>query len=110
MSQAKKLLACAFAAAALAPLAAGAQNSVKIGFVTFLSGPAAAPFGVPAKNAVEFVTDELNAGKGPGVYKTKGFGGAAIEPVIIDEAGSRKTKVTELSNMVQRQKVDMVIG
>ena len=79
MTPVKKLLAAACAAAALAPMAAGAQSSVKIGFVTFLSGPAAAPFGVPAKNAVEFVTDELNAGKGPGAYKTKGFGGAAIE-------------------------------
>jgi branched-chain amino acid transport system substrate-binding protein len=106
----KTSVACAFAAAALLPAAAGAQNSVKIGFVTFLSGPAAAPFGVPAKNAVEFATEELNAGKGPGAYKTKGFGGAAIEPVIIDEAGSSTTQVTEFRNLVQRQNVDLVIG
>jgi branched-chain amino acid transport system substrate-binding protein len=106
----KTSVACAFAAAALLPAAAGAQNSVKIGFVTFLSGPAAAPFGVPAKNAVEFVTEELNAGKGPGAYKTRGFGGAAIEPVIIDEAGSSTTQVTEFRNLVQRQNVDLVIG
>jgi branched-chain amino acid transport system substrate-binding protein len=110
MNRLNNVLACAFAAAALAPAAALAQQSVKIGFVTFLSGPAAAPFGVPAKNAVEFVTDELNAGKGPGVYKTKGFGGAAIEPLIIDEAGSSTTQVTEFRNLVQRQNVDIVIG
>src|SRR5688572_13847925 len=110
MIRVKTVLACAFAAAALAPVAAGAQNSVKIGFVTFLSGPAAAPFGVPAKNAVEFVTGELNAGKAPGAYKTKGFGGATIEPVIIDEAGSSTTQVTEFRNLVQRQNVDLVIG
>ncbi|HEX2199804.1 MAG TPA: ABC transporter substrate-binding protein [Burkholderiales bacterium] len=106
----RSLLACAFAAAALVPVAAGAQNTLKIGFVTFLSGPAAAPFGVPAKNAVEFVTDELNAGKAPGAYKTKGFGGATIEPVIIDEAGSTTVQVTEFRNLVQRANVDMVIG
>jgi branched-chain amino acid transport system substrate-binding protein len=110
MIRVKTVLACAFAGAALAPVAAGAQNSVKIGFVTFLSGPAAAPFGVPAKNAVEFVTGELNAGKAPGAYKTKGFGGATIEPVIIDEAGSSTTQVTEFRNLVQRQNVDLVIG
>ncbi len=39
---------------------------VKIGFVTFLTGPAAAPFGIPDHNAAELLVDELNAGKGPG--------------------------------------------
>jgi branched-chain amino acid transport system substrate-binding protein len=105
-----KLAISAFVAAALTPAAALAQQSVKIGFVTFLSGPAAAPFGVPAKNAVEFVTEELNAGKGPGAYKTVGFGGSKIETVIIDEAGSTTTQVTEFRNLVQRQNVDLVIG
>jgi branched-chain amino acid transport system substrate-binding protein len=97
-------------AAALAPAAAIAQTSVKIGFVTFLSGPAAAPFGVPAKNAVEFIVDELNNGKGPQAYAKKGFGGAAIETVIIDEAGSTTTQVTEFRNLVQRHNVDLVVG
>jgi len=87
-----------------------AQEPVKIGFVTFLSGPAAAPFGVPAKNAVEFMVEELNAGKGPGNYGTRGFGGSTIQPVIIDEAGSTTTVVTEFRNLVQRQNVDFIIG
>jgi len=99
----------ALGALALAPVAL-AQEPVKIGFVTFLSGPAAAPFGVPAKNAVEFVVEALNAGKGPGSYATKGFGGSTIQPVIIDEAGSTTTVVTEFRNLVQRQNVDLVIG
>jgi branched-chain amino acid transport system substrate-binding protein len=98
------------AAAAVFSTLGLAQEPVKIGFVTFLSGPAAAPFGVPAKNAVEFVVDELNAGKGPGSYSTKGFGGSTIQPVIIDEAGSTTTVVTEFRNLVQRQNVDLVIG
>jgi branched-chain amino acid transport system substrate-binding protein len=105
----KRLALSGLVATALAP-AAFAQDAVKIGFVTFLSGPAAAPFGVPAKNAVEFVVGELNAGKAPGIYKTKGFGGSTIEPVIIDEAGSSTTQVTEFRNLVQRQNVDIVIG
>jgi branched-chain amino acid transport system substrate-binding protein len=103
-----KTVVAALMAAALAP-AALAQN-VKIGVVTFLSGPAAAPFGVPARNAAEFVVDELNAGKGPAPYGKKGFGGATIETVMLDEAGSTTTQVTEFRNLVQRQNVDLVIG
>ena len=95
-------------AMAVAPLAA-AQN-VKIGIVTFLSGPAAAPFGVPAKNAAEFVVNQLNEGKAPAPYGKKGFGGATLETVIIDEAGSTTTQVTEFRNLVQRQNVDLIVG
>jgi branched-chain amino acid transport system substrate-binding protein len=97
------------AVAATAATGAVAQN-VKIGIVAFISGPAAAPFGVPAKNAADFVIDELNAGKGPGPYNKKGFGGATIETVIVDEAGSTTTQVTEFRNLVQRHNVDLVIG
>jgi branched-chain amino acid transport system substrate-binding protein len=95
-------------AAALAPCAA-AQN-VKIGIVAFISGPAAAPFGVPAKNAAEFVIEELNAGRAPAPYGKKGFGGAALETVVVDEAGSTTVQVTEFRNLVQRSNVDLVVG
>jgi branched-chain amino acid transport system substrate-binding protein len=87
-----------------------AQQTVKIGFVTFLSGPAAAPFGLPAKNAAELVVADLNAGKAPAPYNKKGFGGSTIEPVIIDEAGSTTVQVTEYRNLVQKHNVDLVIG
>jgi branched-chain amino acid transport system substrate-binding protein len=103
-----KKLVVALVAAALAPVAV-AQN-VKIGVVTFLSGPAAAPFGVPAKNAAEFVVETLNAGKGPAPYTKRGFGGSAIEVVMLDEAGSTTTQVTEFRNLVQRANVGLVIG
>jgi branched-chain amino acid transport system substrate-binding protein len=103
-----KKLALALAVASVAP-AAMAQN-VKVGIVTFLSGPAAAPFGVPAKNAAEFVVEQLNSGKAPAPYNKKGFGGATIETVIIDEAGSTTTQVTEFRNLVQRQNVDLIVG
>ena len=108
MGRMKRVIAAA-AAAALAP-AAAAQEPVKIGIVTFLSGPAAAPFGVPAKNAAEFVIEELNAGKVPAPYAKKGFGGAPLEMVIVDEAGSTTTQVTEFRNLVQRQNVDLIVG
>ena len=87
-----------------------AADSIKIGVVTFLSGPAAGPFGVPAKSAAEMMVEAINAGKVPGAYSKKGFGGAPIEITVIDEAGGTTKQVEEYRNLVQRQNVDMVIG
>ena len=87
-----------------------AQNTVKIGVIAFISGPAAAPFGVPAKQAADFVFEELNAGKVPGPYNKKGFGGVPLEMVMVDEAGTTTTQVTEFRNLVQKHNVDLVIG
>src|SRR5512136_778830 len=106
----KKLALAGLAAAALVPGGVLAQQPVKIGFVMFLSGPAASPFGVPAKNAADFLVDELNAGKGPAPYGKVGFGGSKIEMVPVDEAGTTTTVVTEFRNLVQRSNVDLVIG
>jgi branched-chain amino acid transport system substrate-binding protein len=112
MRDLRKLVTAVVAAFAVAPMSVLAQDAapVKIGIVTFLSGPAASPFGVPARNAAELVTELLNAGKAPAPYTTKGFGGAKIETVIIDEAGSSTTQVTEYRNLVQRHNIDVVIG
>jgi branched-chain amino acid transport system substrate-binding protein len=110
---AKRLLGgVLLAAAALAAGAAHAQDreKIRIGFVTFLSGPAAGPFGVPAKLAAEAIVESLNAGKGPAPYNTRGFGGAPLELVIIDEAGGTTKQVSEYRNLVERQNVDYVIG
>ncbi len=107
-------LAAVVAAFAVAPNSVFAQDQapapVKIGVVAFLSGPAASSSGVPARNAAELVIELLNAGKAPAPYATKGFGGAPIQTVIIDEAGSTTTQVTEYRNLVQRHNVDLVIG
>jgi branched-chain amino acid transport system substrate-binding protein len=86
------------------------EAPLRIGVITFLSGPAAGPFGVPAKNAADLMIDALNAGtKIPG-YEKKGFGGRALEVVYVDEAGGPTKVVTEFRNLVARQNVDMVIG
>jgi branched-chain amino acid transport system substrate-binding protein len=106
----RRISSTLFVLAALSFAQGVPAQSLKIGFVTFLSGPAAAPFGLPAKNAVELVIADLNAGKVPAPYNQKGFGGAPIEAVIIDEAGSTTTQVTEFRNLVQRANVDLVIG
>ena len=83
---------------------------LKVGIVAFLSGPAAGPFGVPARNAAELTIENINAGTLPAPYNSKGVGGLTIQPVYIDEAGGTTTQVTELRNLVQREHVDAVIG
>jgi branched-chain amino acid transport system substrate-binding protein len=99
------LVACWIASAA-----AQAQQPLRIGVITFLSGPAAGPFGVPAKNASDLLAEVFNkGGQAPG-YTKKGFGGRPIELIYVDEAGGPTKVVTEFRNLVDRQKVDMVIG
>jgi branched-chain amino acid transport system substrate-binding protein len=97
------------ALAALACLPASSAP-VKIGIVTFLSGPAAGPFGVPAKNGAEMMVELINAGQVPAPYNKKGLGGNPIEIALIDEAGGTTKQVQEYRNLVQRQEVDLVIG
>jgi branched-chain amino acid transport system substrate-binding protein len=87
---------------------AAAQQPIKVGVVTFLSGAAAGPFGVPAKQAADIVVEALNAGgKIPG-YGAKGLNGVPIELVYVDEAGGTTKQVTEYRNLAQR--ADVIIG
>ena len=76
--------------------------------MTLISGPAAGPFGVPARNAAELTAEMLNAGTVPAPYTQKGFGGRPIELVIIDENGGPQKQVAEFRNLAPR--VDIVIG
>ena len=94
----------------LAAAPASAQETFKLGIVTFLSGPAAESFGVPARNGGQFVIDQLNAAAAPAPYEKAGFGGMKIEPVIIDENGGATKQVQELRNLYQRDNVDAVVG
>ena len=87
-----------------------AQETVKVGIVSFLTGPAAGPFGIPGKNAADVVIAAINDGSIPAPYNSAGLGGAKIEPVMVDEAGSSATQVTEYRNLVQRSGVDAVVG
>jgi branched-chain amino acid transport system substrate-binding protein len=89
---------------------ARAEDTFKLGIVTFLSGPAAESFGVPARNGGQFVIDELNKGKAPAPYDKVGFGGMKIEPVVIDENGGATKQVQELRNLYERENVDVVLG
>src|ERR1700720_1550568 len=89
---------------------ASAQETFRVGIVTFLSGPAADSFGVPARNGGKYVSDPLNKGAAPAPYDKVGFGSMKIEPVIIDENGGATKQVQELRNLYQRDNVDAVIG
>src|SRR5258707_3425614 len=73
-----------------------AQETFKLGIVTFLSGPAADSFGVPARNGAQYVIDQLNKGSAPAPYEKVGFDGMKIEPVIIDENGRSTKQAQEL--------------
>lgn len=87
-----------------------ASEDYKVGIVTFLSGAAAGPFGVPAENAAKLIVEALNAGTAPAPYATKGFGGRTVEMTFVDEAGGGTKQVAEFRNLVERQGVDAVIG
>ena len=89
---------------------ATSQETFKLGIVTFLSGPAADSFGVPARNGGQFLIDQLNKGSAPAPYDKVGFGGMKIEPVIIDENGGATKQVQELRNLYERENVDVVLG
>jgi branched-chain amino acid transport system substrate-binding protein len=103
-------LVAALTLAMLTSAAAQGQDSFKLGIVTFLSGPAAESFGVPARNGGEYLIEQLNKGAAPAPYDKVGFGGLKIEPVIVDENGGATKQVQELRNLYQRENVDAVIG
>lgn len=84
--------------------------TVKLGIVSFLTGPAAAPFGIPGRNGAEIMIEAMNAGKVPAPFNKVGFGGSTIEAKYIDETGSTANVVTEFRNLVQRDQVDAVVG
>src|SRR3546814_14264692 len=87
-----------------------AKDSVRIAVPAFLSGPAAGPFGVPARNGAEMVVDAINEGTLPAPYDSKGFAGAAVQVEYVDENGGNTKQVTEYRNLVQKRNVDANIG
>lgn len=97
-------------AQAQTPAPAPAAAPIKLGIVSFLSGPAASPFGIPGRNGAEIVLEALNSGKAPAPFDKVGFGGIKVEAKYVDEAGSAANVVTEFRNLVQRDQVDAVVG
>lgn len=95
----------ATAAALAAPVAA---EPVKMGVVTFLSGGAAGPFGVPARNAAELLIEAINSGTLPAPYNSVGLAGDAIEPIYVDE--NSKQKNADFQKLVEKDEVELVVG
>lgn len=106
----RRIAWAALGAALGAAAVPGAAQEYKLGLVTFLSGGAAGPFGIPARNAGELIVDAINAGTLPAPYNSKGIAGRAIQPIWLDEAGGPSKQVTEYRTLVQKQSVDAVIG
>lgn len=93
-----------------APQVEGAPEMIRIGVVLFLSGSAAAPFGLPAKNGAEIMVSEINLGQAPEPYQTPGISGVPIQLIFVDEAGGVEKQVAELKRLYLEEKVDLVIG
>ena len=49
------------------------KDTVKVGIVSFLTGPAAGVFGVPAKQGAQIVIDAINNGTMPAPYNKQRF-------------------------------------
>ncbi len=103
-------LAALAAACSLAVTAAHAEDTFRVGIISFLSGQAAESFGIPAVNGAKMLVEMFNEGQAPAPYNTKGFGGLKIEPIYVDEAGGATKQVQELKNLYDREKVDAVVG
>ena len=104
------LAALAATAAVIPAQAQQAGAPLKIGIVSFLTGPAAAPFGIPGRKGAEIMLEALIAVKLPAPFNKVGFGVMKLEAKYIDESGSAAQQVTEYRNLVQRDGVDAVVG
>jgi branched-chain amino acid transport system substrate-binding protein len=110
-SAVRTTLGLALAAAGLISLGqAQAQETFKVGIVSFLSGQAAESFGIPAVNGAKVLIEAMNKGQAPAPYNKPGFGGMRIEPVYVDENGGATKQVQELRTLYDREKVDAVVG
>jgi branched-chain amino acid transport system substrate-binding protein len=103
-------LAAVTAGLLLAAPGVHAQETFKLGIVSFLSGQAAESFGIPAVNGAKVVIEAFNKGEAPAPYNKKGFGGITIEPIYLDENGGATKQVQEMRNLYDRDKVDAVVG
>jgi branched-chain amino acid transport system substrate-binding protein len=108
LATAALLIAAGLAGVAAPP--AGAQEKIRVGVVTLLSGPFAASIGVPARHGAEMVAEAINGGTLPAPYGSKGVAGRQVELVVIDEATPTSKQVTEFRGLAERRDVDVVIG
>lgn len=94
-------LAAAYIAAGLVPLAAAAENTIKIGFPMPLSGPASV-YGVPVVKGAEMAVQEINA-KG-------GVLGRKLQLLERDSKASADEAVRLARELIIKDNVDFLIG
>jgi branched-chain amino acid transport system substrate-binding protein len=95
----KKLLMGTVALVALGAAPAGAQQSVKIGFVSTFSGPTAV-IGNDMRNSFELALDHLG----------RKMGGKPVEVIYEDDQQKPEVGVQKSQKLVESDKVDFVIG
>jgi branched-chain amino acid transport system substrate-binding protein len=78
------------------------NKPVKIAAISFLSGPAAGPFGIPGDNSFKMMADVYN--------QQGGILGRKIELISLDEAGGAKTQVELARKLILEDQVDVILG
>lgn len=78
------------------------KTPVKVAAISFLSGPAAGPFGIPGDNSYKMMADIYN--------KQGGILGRKIDLISLDEAGGAKTQVELARKLILEDKVDVILG
>lgn len=78
------------------------KTPIKVAAISFLSGPAAGPFGIPGDNSYKMMADIYN--------KQGGILGRKIELISLDEAGGAKTQVELARKLILEDKVDVILG
>ncbi len=78
------------------------KTPIKVAAISFLSGPAAGPFGIPGDNAYKMMAEIYN--------KKGGILGRKIELISLDEAGGAKTQVELARKLILEDKVDVILG
>ena len=78
------------------------KTPIKVAAISFLTGSAAAPFGIPGDNSYKLCADEIN--------KTGGILGRKIELQSFDEAGGADAQVKLARKLIMEDKVDVILG
>jgi branched-chain amino acid transport system substrate-binding protein len=94
-----KIIAAAAAALCAMPAAVQAQQSVKIGFISTFSGPAAA-IGNDMKNSFELGLDQHG----------RKLGGLPVEVIYEDDQIKPEVGVQKTQKLIEADKVDFVVG
>jgi branched-chain amino acid transport system substrate-binding protein len=93
--------AASFAAIALAPVTASAQEPIKIGAVLSVTGPASF-LGDPQKRTIEMLVEQINA--------AGGIDGRKIQLFLYDDGGDANAARTFASRLIDQDKVIAMVG